>query len=57
MSHLFPLHEIIEGLIKQLSENYVFPEKVPEIAACLHQDLDQGVYDDVRDGETLAHRS
>lgn len=54
MQHLFPLPEIIEGLIKQLGENYIFPEKVTEIEACLHQYLDQGVYDDVRDGETLA---
>lgn len=54
MQHLFPLPEIIEGLIKQLGQNYIFPERVPEIAACLHQYLDQGVYDDVRDGEILA---
>lgn len=54
MQRLFSLPEIIEGLTRQLNENYIFPEKVPEIAASLHQYLDQGVYDDARDGETLA---
>ncbi len=54
MQSSFPLHEIIENLIKQLGENYVFPEKVLEIAARLHQNLEQGISDDVRDGELLA---
>jgi C-terminal processing protease CtpA/Prc len=54
MQQLFPLHEIIEELIKQLGEKYVFPEKVQEIAASLRQHLEQGIYDDVRDGELLA---
>src|ERR1700726_3702108 len=54
MQQLSPLHEIIEELIKQLGENYVFPEKVPEIATCLRQQFEQGIYDDVRDGEILA---
>lgn len=53
MQHIFPLPEIIEELIKQLGENYVFPEKVQEIAASLHQNLEQGIYDGC-DGETLA---
>jgi len=46
----FPLHEIIEELIRQLGEKYVFPEKAQEIAANLCQHLEQGDYD----GETLA---
>lgn len=50
----FPLHEIIEGLIQQLGEKYVFPEKAQEIAASFRQQLAQGIYDDVRDGELLA---
>ncbi len=54
MQQLFPLHEIIEELIKQLGEKYVFPEKVQEIAASLRQHLEQGSYDDVCDGELLA---
>ncbi len=51
---IFPLHEIIEELSQQLAEKYVFPEKAQETTANLRQHLDQGIYDDVRDGEALA---
>ncbi|HVB20357.1 MAG TPA: S41 family peptidase [Ktedonobacteraceae bacterium] len=54
MQQLFPLREIIEELIKQLGEKYVFPEKAQEIAVSLLQQLEQGIYDDIRDGELLA---
>lgn len=54
MQPSLPLHEIIEGLINQLGANYVFPEKAREIAIHLRQQLAQGVYDDVYDGEVLA---
>lgn len=50
----FPLHEIIEELTRQLGEKYVFPEKAQEITANLCQHLEQGDYDGVRNGETLA---
>ncbi len=50
----FPLHGIIEGLIQQLGEKYVSPEKVQEVAATLRQHLEQRIYDGIRDGETLA---
>src|SRR6185369_1573449 len=51
---LFSPREIIEALIQQLDEKYVFPEKVQEIASALRQHLDRGTYDDIGDGNLLA---
>lgn len=56
MQHPFSLQDTIAALLKQLSEKYVFPEKVPEIAASLQQQIEQGSYDSIQDGELLAQK-
>ncbi len=51
---IFPLHQIIEELSQHLDEKYVFPEKAQEVAANLRRHLQQGDYDGIGDGDTLA---
>ncbi|EFH79929.1 S41 family peptidase [Ktedonobacter racemifer] len=50
----FSPQAIIEELLKQMGEKYVFPEVVPEVAAALHQHLAAGTYADMHDGELFA---
>ncbi|GHO43312.1 S41 family peptidase [Ktedonospora formicarum] len=50
----FSLNELIESLVRQLEEKYVFPEKAREIATALYQHLDKGIYADISDGNLLA---
>lgn len=56
MQPVFPLQEILAALINQLGEQYVFPERVPDIAASLRQRLKEGSYDTGGDGDLLAQR-
>lgn len=46
--------DIVHGLAKKLRANYVFPAIAEQIAARLQNHLEEGVYDELMDGEFLA---
>jgi hypothetical protein len=48
--------KVIDTLVAQLNDHYVFPDKAKEIAAVLHQRQQEGKYDGIRNGSRLARQ-
>ncbi|MGZ5202862.1 MAG: S41 family peptidase, partial [Telluria sp.] len=46
--------EVIDGLVKNLNDHYVFPDKAKQMEAALRQRQQEGKYDGITDGEQLA---
>lgn len=47
---------VIDDLLVRIRENYVFPDAADRMASDVSQRLQNGLYDDVRDGAQLAAR-
>jgi len=48
--------KVIDTLVAELNDHYVFPDKAKEIEAVLHQRQQEGRYDGIRSGRRLARQ-